>query len=88
MLVLFRIAFFAQSLLSFFALYSMVCEAIPIPFVNFLVSVFVSGIPIINIIVGFCGATSVWGWNAGQAILLFLSPYIICIFAMLFCKNK
>ena len=88
MLTIFRIAFFAQSILSFFALYSMVCEAIPIPLLKFLVSIFVSGIPIVNIIVGFNGATSVWGWSAGQAILLFLSPYIFGACAMLFCKGK
>lgn len=88
MLTVFRIAFIIQSILSFFALYSMVCEAIPIPFVNFLVSMFVSGIPIINIIVGFNGATSVWGWSAGQAILLFLSPYIFVAIGMLFSKDK
>lgn len=88
MLTIFRIALFIQAILSFLALYSMVCKAIPIPFVNFLVSIFISGIPIINIIVGFRGATSVWGWGAGQAILFFLSPYIICVFAMLFCKKK
>ena len=51
---------------------------------NFFLAFLFAGLPPIGIIFGLIGATQMWGWGIGQALLVFIGPYALPLLVSIF----
>lgn len=81
----FGIAYFLVGLFQFFAVWDGVAYGLGIgKFFSFIVSLFITYIPLLGSIVGVYGAVNVWHWTLVQAGLLFFWYVPIYILMMFF----
>lgn len=72
MQVFFTIGYLLVGVIQFFALWDGLNYALGLPsIVGFILSIFLTYIPIIGTLLGIYGAVNVWGWDLIRAVLLF-----------------
>ena len=83
-----RILYWIYAIATFIPVYFLISNTIKIPILDFIIALFISGIPIINIIVGIIGAVSVMEIPVLGAILFYFAPQIIFLIYCLISKEK
>ena len=78
------IMYWIYVIIAFVPIFLLVQDVIRIPIINFIIAIFISGIPIVNGIVGIIGAVKIleipiWGAILFYILPIFLLP-IICLF--------
>ena len=56
-------------------------------FIGIVLAVVLGPLPLIGTIMGVVGATQVWGWSVGAALLLFVGPLAVSIVAGLLSRE-
>ena len=82
------ILYWIYAIATFVPIYFLISNTIKIPILDFVIALFISGIPIINIIVGIIGAVSVMDIPVLCAILFYFAPQIIFLIYYLISEEK